>query len=172
MCNYLGMRSRSLIALPLLIALAGCGGSSSSSSTVGLHPNVSFSTDVTSTFKDIDTYNSGAVTTGINDLSGPTTISGDASTVKVLANVNYRNGTGPFNGFVTITRSDSSALTLRLDGTATLDSGSGNTSFDAKLTVIAGSGTYATTTGAGSFTGLRTTALGGAVHMDVLLELH
>ena len=164
-----GMR-KALFALPLLVMLAGCGGSSSSTSAA-LTPNLQFTSDVTSNFKNLKTYTNGA-TDGYNQLSGTTTINGQTATVETQAVVNYVNGSGPFNGLITVTLPDSSAISMKMDGTAVLDSGSGVTTFNANLITVGGSGSWANSSGTGTFTGTRSTALGGAVHMDVALALH
>jgi hypothetical protein len=162
------MQWKALFAVPLLVALAGCGGSSSSQ----LRANLTFSADVTSIFKNLKSLNAGVTTVGWNQLTGPTTINGSAATVEVLANVNYRNGSGPFYGFITFTLADDSSLTLKMDGEASLNTTTGTTTFVSTLSTLGGTGIYASSSGSGTFTGSRTTALGGAVHMDVLLELH
>lgn len=155
--------------VPVLLALGGCGGSSSNPQ---LSPNLSVSADVTSIFKNLKSYQDGVVTAGWNQLTGTTTVNGSSATVELLADVNYRNGSGEFGGFITVTLADASAITLKMNGQATFNSTTGTTTFYSPLTVVGGSGQYASSSGQGVFTGRRTTDLGGAVHVDLELELH
>jgi len=169
-CKDVSVNRRLFLALPILVALAGCGGSSSTGSKL-TNPNVTFSVDVTSIAKDIKTVNNGAGTVGSNQLTGTTTVGSSSATVEVLANVVYTNGSGPFFGLMAVTLADGSILTARMDGNAVLNSVTNVTAFDCKLSVVGGTGTYLNATGSGIFTGTRSTALGGAVHMDVQLNV-
>jgi len=162
---------RLFLALPILVALAGCGGSSSGGSKLVTNPNVTFSVDETSISKNIKTVNNGAGTVGSNQLTGTTTVGSSSATVEVMANVIYTNGSGPFFGIMAVTLGDGSILTARMDGNAVLNSVTNVTAFDCKLTVVGGTGQYLNATGSGIFTGTRSTALGGAVHMDVQLSV-
>ncbi|WP_144241325.1 hypothetical protein [Fimbriimonas ginsengisoli] len=159
------------VALPLLVLLAGCGGSSSRSEPTPT-PNVVFTADVTSSGSNIKQLNGGTKQAGTNTLSGPSTLNGNAVTVEVLANVDYTNGSGQFFGFITVTLADSSLLTMHMTGTATKNLTSGNTAFSANLTVVGGTGVYANATGSGHFNGSRTGVLGAPVHMDVEASVH
>jgi len=161
------MHRKASIALPFLVLLAGCGGSSSNPR---LNPNLTVSVDVTSISRNLKTY--GPVTAGWNQLTGTTTVNGAAATVELLANVNYRDGSGSFDGFITLTLPDTSAITFRMNGQATFNATTNATSFYSPLTVVGGSGSYASASGQGTFIGSRTTDLGGAVHVDLQLELH
>jgi len=169
-CKDVSVNRRLFLALPIFVALASCGGSSSGGSKL-TNPNVTFSVDVTSINKDIKTVNNGAGLVGTNQLTGTTTVGSSSSNVEVLANVVYTNGSGPFFGLMTVTLADGSILATRMDGTASLNAVTNVTSFDCKLTVVGGTGTYLNATGTGIFTGSRSTALGGAVHMDVKLNV-
>jgi len=162
------MLRKALLVAPLLL-IAGCGGSSSVASRPA---NTAFSTDLTSIFKDIKSYGSGAVTVGWNQLTGTTTLNGSNATVELQATVNYRNGSGQFDGLVTVTLPDTSAMTLLMKGTASLNSSTSTTSFVSNLTWLGGSGSLASANANGSFTGSRSTALGGAVHLDVKLQMN
>jgi len=163
------MLRKPLFAIPILLAMAGCGGSSS---TPQLNPNLSVSADVTSVFKSLKSYQGGVVTAGWNQLTGTTTVNGSSATVELLADVNYRNGSGEFGGLLTVTLADASAVTFTMNGQATFNSTTGTTTFYSPLTVVGGSGQYASVSGQGVFTGSRTAELGGAVHVDLKLELH
>lgn len=104
---------------------------------------------------------------GWNELVGPTTVDGAPAQVQMLGNVDYENGTGPFFGFVTLEFATGDVLALRMDGQATQSpgaQGSTDSSFQAELTVIGGSGAYVGATGGrGTFTGSRSAELGGQV---------
>ena len=61
-------------------------------------------TTLTSTGTNLTTI--GNVTYGWNDLKGVTTWGKEAATVRLQGDVGYKNGSGPFNGYFTITRAD------------------------------------------------------------------
>jgi len=109
----------------------------------------------------------GAFNYGWNELVGPTTVDGSPAVVQMLGNVDYNLGTGPFFGFVTLEFSPENVLAFRMDGQASQPPGAGNSadsSFQAELTLIGGSGTYAAASGGrGTFTGSRSAELGGEV---------
>jgi hypothetical protein len=114
---------------------------------------------------------SGASTYGWNRLeSSPA--AGGAPAVDLQGNVDYTNGSGPFSAFVTFTFADGSTLGTTMQGQATANSADGSTAFTATMGVIGGAGQYASvTTGSGTFTGSRTTALGGNVDATFDLQL-
>jgi hypothetical protein len=150
--------------LLLLTLIAGCGGSSSSSDPET--PNVVFSVDTTAQTTNLKQLNGGTAVSGTNRLTGTATLNGEAVDIEVLANVAYRNGSGPFFGFLNVTLPDDSILSLRMDGTATRDA-EGVTEFEAKLAVLGGTGVYENATGEGTFTGYRNAALGSPVHLKI-----
>lgn len=106
---------------------------------------------------------------GNGRLTGSTTIDGRAATAELLAQVGYRNGSGPFAGFWTFTFSDSENLVLSYSGETTA-SGSGTTIIG-DLRVFGGTGAYADVTGGGTLRGERTAALGGDVAYQFTLQL-
>src|SRR5690606_3642761 len=112
-----------------------------------------------------------AVLYGWNLLVGETAIDGETVEVEMLGNVSYREGSGPFFGFVTLTFPDGSTIGLRMDnGEAKANAGT-QTHFTAKLTVLGGTGRYLDVKGSGRWEGGRDTAVGSEVHMDVRLKL-
>jgi hypothetical protein len=111
-------------------------------------------------------------TYGWNRLDGTATVDGQPVGVELLGSVDYTTGSGPFSGFVTFTFGDGSTLGVSMQGAATANAADGSTAFTATLGVIGGTGRYLdTTTGSGTFTGSRTTALGGNVSATFDLQL-
>jgi hypothetical protein len=99
-------------------------------------------------------------------------VGSDPAAVELLGNVDYTDGSGPFSAFLTITLADGSALGATIQGRATANAADGSTSFAATVGVVGGTGRYAGITGgSGTFTGSRTTALGGNVGATFDLEL-
>jgi hypothetical protein len=114
----------------------------------------------------------GLETYGWNQLPGTSTVDGQPVMVELLGAVNYDNGAGPFSAFVTFTYGDASTLGATMQGTTTVDAATGTSTFAATLSVIGGTGRYATATGTGTFTGTRTAALGGSVMATFDIGLH
>ena len=82
--------------------------------------------------------------------------------------VRNTNGTGPFGGFVTITRADGVKLALSVTGWATSpqdQEGTSNARFRGTVTVIGGTGPYSRATGTGTMDGYRKAALGSPVEL-------
>jgi len=71
---------------------------------------------------------------------------------------------------VTFTYADGSTLAVSMQGLARAGTDA-STSFTATLGVVGGTGKYAGATGSGTFTGSRTTALGGKVSATFDVEL-
>jgi hypothetical protein len=113
-----------------------------------------------------------AKTYGWNLLTGTSSLDDQPVGVELLGSVNYASGSGPFSAFVTFTYADGSTLGVSMQGTASLHSATGDTTFDATLVVIGGTGKYVATTGTGVFTGTRSAALGGDVTATFDLGLH
>lgn len=119
----------------------------------------------------------GDITYGWNDLQGVTKWGGKNARMRFLGSVDYVSGTGPFGGFVTITRSDGTQLALSVNGWATSPSesaGTTNTTFAGTVRVIGGSGAYKGATGSGTMSGYRKAALGSPVQLtfSVTVERH
>lgn len=109
----------------------------------------------------------GGIVYGWNHLEGPTSWGKKRADLEFLGNVDYVDGTGPFNGFVTVTRSDGTQLALSVTGWATAPAGTGtaNAKFRGTVSVIGGSGPYAGATGSGTMQGYRKAALGSPVEL-------
>jgi hypothetical protein len=128
--------------------------------------NLTFATTFTSVGTDLTTL-PGDIVYGWNDLRGRTKWGKRSARVKFLGSVDYIDGSGPFGGFVTITRTDGTKLALQVAGEATSPPGPGtkDTTFSGPVQVIGGTGKFAGATGSGTMTGSRTAALGGAVQL-------
>ena len=87
--------------------------------------------------------------------------------MRFLGNVDYVSGTGPFGGFVTVTRADGVKIAFSVSGWSTSPetSGTANAKFRGTLTVIGGTGPYAKATGTGTMEGYRKSALGSPVEL-------
>ncbi len=99
---------------------------------------------------------------GWNRLTGTASGSGQPVGVELLGSVAYRDGSGPFSGFVTLTFADGATLGLQIQGTTTAGP-NGSAAFAATLGVITGTGRYAAATGSGTFVGSRTAVIGAPV---------
>lgn len=163
--NSPAMNRSCRIAVPFLLLVTGCGGSSSSSSRVET-PNLNYAADLTSQGTNLKQLDGGTKVTGTNRLTGTTTLDGSTVNVEMLGNVAYTNGSGPFFGFLDITLEGGAILSMRMDGTATRNA-AGVTTFDADLEVVGGTQTYEGAKGSGHFTGTRPAELGSPLHIEV-----
>lgn len=107
---------------------------------------------------------------GWNDLAAATTINGRAATIRFQGAVDYTNGSGPFDGFITITFADNTQLALVADGDA-LVTEAGATDFSGRLNAIAGTGKYQGVRGIGTMRGTRSGELGAPVSLTFRLTL-
>ena len=169
---------RSLLASSLIVGalgLSACGSSSvsssSTSSTTSSVPTttIQLSAPLTSASKNLHSVGT-ATQYGWNQLVGTSTNSGETVGVEMLGNVAYTNGAGPFFGFVTYSWPDGSTIGVRMNGSAT-PGNDGTTSFSSPLTVLGGTGRYATAKGTGSFTGTRSGVLGSPVESRFTLHV-
>lgn len=161
------MRTRILAALgaAALVATAGLAGSPAQAAQT---KTLTFDVDLVSAGTTLQTL-PGDVTYGWNDLRGPTRWGRSAAQMRFLGSVDYVNGTGPFGGFVTITRSDGTTIAFSVTGWATSpakEQGTANAKFRGTFTVIGGTGPYAGATGTGTMTGFRKAALGSPVELS------
>ena len=115
----------------------------------------------------------GGITYGWNHLVAGTTWAGQDATVDFLGDVEYVNGTGPFNGYITVTRADGAKLGLRVAGSALslATTGTADARFSGNVTVIGGAGAYAGASGIGTMTGSRQAALGSPVQMRIVITV-
>lgn len=158
---------RSVIsALALLAVLSGCGTEGEFDGDGD--PDVSVTVQITSDEQRLAQVGPGdSVVYGWNRLvgSGEGDGPGASGTVEVemLGNVSYRDGNGPFFGFVTFTFDDGATLAVRMEGEATASTDTSDASFSAELDVLGGTGRLVDTAGSGTFEGERGDELGGAV---------
>jgi hypothetical protein len=128
---------------------------------------LTFNVDLTSAGTTLETL-PGGVTYGWNDLRGPTRWGKRAAHMRFLGSVDYVNGTGPFTGFVTVTRADGVKIALSVSGWSTSpprEQGTADARFRGTVTVIGGTGPFARATGSGTMEGRRKAALGSPVQL-------
>ena len=114
----------------------------------------------------------GSVVYGQLDFVGPTTVDGQPATVELQSNVFYTHGSGPFDGWVTVTTADGSVLGVEMfQGRTKAQPDTTDATFTSKLTVFGGTGRYATARGSGSMSGSRRAALGGTVNLTFRLSV-
>jgi hypothetical protein len=114
---------------------------------------------------------SGSVVYGQLDFVGPSTVNGQAATVELQSNVFYTRGSGPFDGWVTVTMADGSVLSVEMVGGRTkAQPDTTDATFTAHLVVFGGSGRFVTAKGTGSMTGSRKASLGGTVNLSLRLS--
>ncbi len=154
------------------LLIAGCGGTGGAAPFT---PNLTTTFSLTSQSTILQTYGAGTKVSGWNRLTGPATITWvgvtPTASVEFLGSVAYTSGTGPFFGIINITTQDGDLLAIKVDGTATLAPGTTTTTFVGTLKVLGGNVGFANTTGTGTMSGTRDSALGGAVNMTLQLQL-
>ena len=160
------MHRRLLVALlaTALVALVGLAGAPAQAAKAKI---LVFEVDLVSAGTTLETL-PGDVTYGWNDLRGPTRWGKKDAALRFLGSVDYVNGTGPFGGFVTVTRADGVKLAFSVSGWATTPAdqeGTANATLRGTVTVIGGTGPYARATGTGTMEGFRKAALGSPVEL-------
>lgn len=115
----------------------------------------------------------GGITYGWNHLEGKTRWGKRSAKVEFLGDVDYKNGSGPFNGYVTVTRSDGTKIAFTVVGWSSTPpgSGTGDARFRGTLAVIGGSKNFRNVKGTGTMTGTRSAALGGTVNLRFALAI-
>lgn len=154
----------SALAVASLVAAVGLVGAPAQAAK---SKNLVFNVDLTSSGTTLETL-PGEITYGWNDLRGPTRWGKKDAALRFLGSVDYVNGTGPFGGFVTVTRADGVKLALSVSGWATTPAdqeGTANATFRGTVTVIGGTGPYSHATGTGTMDGYRKAALGSPVEL-------
>ena len=154
----------SALAVASLVSVVGLAGTPAQAAK---SKNLVFNVDLTSSGTTLETL-PGDITYGWNDLRGPTRWGKAAADMRFLGSVDYVSGTGPFGGFVTITRADGVKLALSISGWATSpqdQEGTANATFRGTVTVIGGTGPYAKAKGTGTMQGYRKAALGSPVEL-------
>ncbi len=160
------MRTRILAALgagALVVTIALAGSPAQAAKTKTL----TFAGDLVSAGTTLQTL-PGDITYGWNDLRGPTRWGRSSAQLRFLGSVDYVSGTGPFGGFVTVTRADGTSIAFSVTGWATSptkEQGTANAKFRGTFTVIGGTGPYAGATGTGTMEGYRRAALCSPVEL-------
>ncbi len=135
--------------------------------------NIAFKTVFVSQDTSLTTL-PGGIVYGWNRLTSPTRINKQSATVEFLGSVNYVDGSGPFNGFITVTTANGDKLGLSVSGrgmSLAKDSSTADARFSGSITIIGGSGKYKNAQGIGTMTGTRASALGSPVAMKFNLTL-
>lgn len=112
----------------------------------------------------------GPRTTGSGRLVAAVAVAGEAVAVELLATLQYVDGSGPFDGFITLTWPQGDAVASRYRGTATRGV-DGSTTIVGELDVVDGSGRFVGARGRGSVDGYRSGALGSQVEYTVALAV-
>lgn len=150
------------------LALAACGDSGANTTTLEIDVNLESA--------DRTLYQVGPgdrSVYGWNHLVGTGTANGEAVQVEMLGSVDYTDGGGDFEGFITFTFADGDRIGVRMvNGSATAKSDTSNARFVALLRVIGGTGADESTTGRGTFVGERMDTLGGVVDSHFVLRLN
>ena len=134
---------------------------------------ISFNTVFVSQETTLTTLAGGKVY-GWNRLASPTRINKQSASVEFLGSVDYVNGTGPFNGFITVTMDNGDKLGLNVSGrglSLAKDSSTADARFSGSIEIIGGTGKYKNARGIGTMTGSRAAALGSPVAMKFNLTL-
>jgi hypothetical protein len=142
-------------------ALTGAAltGSASAASSV---TSLTFTTTMTSIETNLQTL-PGGHTYGWNHFTGTTTWGNQSATIVFLGDVDYVNGSGPFGGYVTVTRADGTKLAFTTKGNALAEDKATDgiaARFASSLEVIGGTNAYARATGIGTMTGTRASEIG------------
>ena len=176
----------SAIAVTIGLALTACssgsadsGSNSSSSPSVSASPSpsttgypVAFKATLNSTVTKINQVGKGDNQSyGVQVLEGTSQINKTSVRVRMLGTFDYTDEGGPVGGFLELVWRDGTVLGLRQKGTATYDSSSKETSIEADLEVINGSGKAVGTTGTGKLTGTRKGSSTSPLKIEVELDL-
>jgi len=169
------MRRHSLVALALLAPLVASSllVAGPAAAATKKPVTLTFTTTLTSSGTTLESL-PGGHTYGWNNLSGSTTWGKQSAEISFLGDVDYVNGSGPFNGYVTITRADGVTLGTHIDGNAlAVPDGSAGTRtvFAGSVSVIQGTRAYRGASGIGTMTGQRRSALGSPVEMTLTLTV-
>ncbi|MGI9197333.1 MAG: hypothetical protein ACR2KE_07705 [Candidatus Nanopelagicales bacterium] len=164
------VRALALVAVLGIAALVAPGAAQAKAPPT---KNLTFTARFTSLGTTLTTL-PGGHTYGWNHLTGPTTWGKKKATMDFLGSVNYVDGTGPFGGLITVTRSDGTQLGFSVSGWATTPSnetGTADATFAGTVIVIGGTGPYEGATGTGTMSGFRKAALGSPVELTFSLTV-
>ncbi len=110
---------------------------------------------------------------GVLEISGKAEVAGKKADVAIYALIDYTNGSGRWQDYMTFTFADGSVLTVYGSGLTKADAQGLNSRFQGPLTVIGGTGRYKGAHGGGSVLGQRAKSVGDDVmiHYDVMLDM-
>ncbi|MDD2818383.1 MAG: hypothetical protein PHN51_06265 [Candidatus Nanopelagicales bacterium] len=111
----------------------------------------------------------GNVKYGWNDLKGVANWGKEPVSIRLQGDVAYKNDSGPFNGYYTITRADGAQLAFHVDGQAlAIPVAAGTkTKFHGVMSFLQGSGAYSNAQSTGTMVGAREAAIGSPVQMTL-----
>lgn len=112
-------------------------------------------------------------TVGLLAISGKADMGGDSADVAVHVLVDYTNGSGPYQLYMTMTFADGSVLTTYGSGLTQADAQGLNSRFQGPLTVVDGTGRFEGAHGGGTMAGQRAQSVGDDVKIryEVALDL-
>ena len=166
------MRPTRLLAAAITALVLGTGAIAPAHAASSV-TNLTFTTNMAS----VETYLEslpGGHTYGWNHFTGTTMWGNQAADVVFLGDVNYVNGSGPFGGYVTVTRADGTKLAFTTKGNALAENKATDgiaARFTAALQVIGGTNDFARATGIGTMTGTRASALGSPARFTFRLSI-
>ena len=166
------MRGCRVVFAALAVLVAGANAPAAGAASAGATTRIRFSATLDSQQRILEQVGRGGVKTyGWNELTGTaTTDSGDVQ-IRLLGNVDYVDGSGPFFGFVTLKFASLSTLGLRIvDGRARVRD-DGSTALRSRLRVIGGNTAMTGAKGAGTMTGERREELGTAIELTFDLRV-
>lgn len=110
---------------------------------------------------------------GVMEISGKANIAGETAAVTVFAMIDYVNGSGPWQVYMTVGFGDGSVLTAYGSGLTQADARGLNSRFQGPLMVVGGTGRYAGAHGGGTMLGKRAETVGDAttIRYDITLDL-
>ena len=110
---------------------------------------------------------------GMLEIAGKAQVGGEEADVTVYALIDYTNGSGPWQAYMTVTFADGSALVAYGSGMTAADEKGLNSRFQGPLMVVGGSGRYASALGSGTMVGARTSQVGDdvVIHYEITLAL-
>lgn len=134
--------------------------------------HVAFVTDTGAALPgDTTFYTVGDETLGVGRLASVVDVGGEPVTFEVLVSLHYTDGSGPFEGFLSLTWPNGDAVVCRYAATVVRDA-AGDSRWSSNLHVIDGSGALVGAAGRGTVAGFRSAALGGSVEYTVDLTIH
>ena len=166
-CQFTPAKGVNVRRMRLITALIVSVGISSTAliGTASAAPSVTsltFTTTMTSIETNLQTL-PGGHTYGWNHFTGTTMWGNQTASIVFLGDVDYVNGSGPFGGYITITRADGTKLAFTTNGNSLAEDKATDgiaARFASSLSVIGVTNDYSRATGVGTMTGSRDAAIG------------